>query len=39
MEVRIPTKAMMPNAMMSRVSTERNILARMFFKAMLSISE
>jgi len=39
MAVKIPTNAMMPKAMISKVSTERTMLARMFLKAMLSISE
>jgi hypothetical protein len=37
--VKMPTNAMIPNAMMSKVSTARSRLARMFWKAMSRISE
>jgi hypothetical protein len=37
--VRIPTNAIMPKAMMSKVSTERSMFALIFLNAWLRISE
>jgi hypothetical protein len=39
MAVKIPTKAMIPKAIISKVSIARSILARIFCNDILSISE